>query len=933
MKTKIIITVFLLCFVLTSYGQWSSTNLSEPKAYIGVTALGSKAYFSGGMNSSGLKSKIEIFNSSTGEWDPTQQDLSVARDLVTAANCGSKVFFAGGVDFYSSGNVFSTVDIYDTLTHEWSVVDLSAARLNITALSYGNKVLFAGGANPQVEAFDNIDIYDAETDTWSVGHLPVPRVAYGGVVNDLGILPGGFDSSGVTKRVDIYNFTTGTWSVDSLSVARAWAGVAIIGDRMFIAGGVTENNVQSNVVDIYDATTGTWDTAYLSLARSFADNQNAVTVSGKVYFIGGGILNLNGPYWDDAYNRIDIYDPVTGSWSIDSLRSPYPYVHRAAVSLGDQFLVAGGITLGGAYKSFVEIFQDPTLIHVPADYLTIQEGINAASDGDTVLVAENTYHENINFGGKHILVASEFLLDDDTSHISNTIIDGSQPVDPDLGSVVNFDPGTDTTSVLCGFTITRGTGTFVPVAGNARLGGGVIFSSGGKLLNNYIEYNNLSNEAWTSGGGIFAGGPLDPLPWVVLRGNRISHNKSISSSDQGAGAGMEIWFNLVMDDNQVSFNVANGAFRGDGGGARISGNFGPIAIKVTNNSITHNQAISNSDITDIVIGGGLDVFRDCSGIVANNTISFNNAEVPGDKWCYGTGVMVETIASNDFIFENNLITGNTFTGGTCMGGGLCIYDTGGKFRNNVVQNNIGTNGGGVGIAENISDKAILINNTISGNQGVKGGGLYTSSADAVVINSIIWGNTAPNGASIYQEGSALEVRYSDVEGVTVWPGEGNKNADPGFIDDACHIDEFSPCTDSGVDSVLINDSVYYSPLYDIEGAPRPYRFLFDIGAYECDIFSNVPDQNAHNDDPNMIKVYPNPFSDHTTISYNLECDSRVNISLYGSQGSFARLLLSEEQSKGSHTLEYNGADLQPGIYFIQLTTDDYRLTTGKLVKY
>ncbi len=84
------------------------------------------------------------------------------------------------------------------------------------------------------------------------------------------------------------------------------------------------------------------------------------------------------------------------------------------------------------------------ILNVPLNYSSIQAAIDSSQNGDMVLVAEGTYLENINFKGKAITVASHFILDQDTSHISATIIDGSQHSHPDSGSVVYFMSGEDT---------------------------------------------------------------------------------------------------------------------------------------------------------------------------------------------------------------------------------------------------------------------------------------------------------------------------------------------------------------------------------------------------------------------------------------------------------------------------------------------------------
>src|SRR4030042_2745818 len=154
------------------------------------------------------------------------------------------------------------------------------------------------------------------------------------------------------------------------------------------------------------------------------------------------------------------------------------------------------------------------IINVPGDQNTIQSGIDAAVAGDTVLVAEGTWYENINFKGKAITLASRFILDGDTAHISRTIIDGSQASNPDSASVVFMCSGEDTTSVLMGFTITGGKGTdFIRklidgTSRNERAGGGVfIKASGGKITYNIIEENHVGGNGgpdYQFGGGVYA---------------------------------------------------------------------------------------------------------------------------------------------------------------------------------------------------------------------------------------------------------------------------------------------------------------------------------------------------------------------------------------------------------------------------------------------
>jgi len=619
-------------------------------------------------------------------------------------------------------------------------------------------------------------------------------------------------------------------------------------------------------------------------------------------------------------------------------------------------------------------------INVPGDYSTIQEAIDAANNGDIVLVADDTYYENINFKGKGITVASHFLIDDDETHIANTIIDGSLPSHSDSGSVVYFTSGEDTTSVLCGFTITGGTGTYTASFDDVSGGGVFSYPSGGKICNNIIESNLVSHTYNSFGGGIFASTGNNS---IIIDNNIIRYN-TVTGSNNTAGGGISLFStgyvrimnNKIIDNTVTSSNAW-------GGGIDCNGPSNEVFI--IGNYIKGNECNSSN-----YGGGGLELY-DCIAIVSNNLIVENSAY-------NGGGVFLDLVASTSSKSGFNA-------------GRLSIQNDGDK-------------------SSEILLASFFENNTIVNNSATgSGGGIYNSGPALQFMNFIIWGNTGPSDPQI--SGTA-DVEYSDVEGG--YTGTGNIDSLPLFDmgSEFFLLSGGSPCIDAGNPDAQYNDvedplnpgnplppaqgsltndmghcggpaslwGFWAWPLpveltsftavsqlgkvilnwstateinnlgfeierkinnnetngdwilvgfregYGTTTEPREYSFVDDIsgtaanslsyrlkqidfdGSYEYS--DEVLVGNPAPLDFALHQNYPNPFNPATTITFGVAVKSKISLKVFNSIGEQIAQLVNEEKLAGSYDLGFNATNLPSGVYFYRLQAGDF-IQTKKMI--
>lgn len=266
--------------------------------------------------------------------------------------------------------------------------------------------------------------------------------------------------------------------------------------------------------------------------------------------------------------------------------------------------------------------QAATTIRVPQDHSLIQAAINAAADGDTVLVAPGTYHETIDFKGKTITVTS-------SDGPEKTIIDAEY-----ADSVVRFHNGETRYTVLSGFTLQNGKASQYPMNG----GGVQIYESGPTIRGNVVRNNSAC-----SGSGISA-----ERSFAHIEGNHIHHNSQEGCATGNTGGGLLIGerngeYSMQVNDNLIEYNHANM----DGGGI---GMMGSSFSSVYNNKIRFNTSGGR--------GGGVSVANDSSPTVINNAVYGNTSTVGGGISLFVAAGTFGGFYSNNTVADNQAAHGS-----------------------------------------------------------------------------------------------------------------------------------------------------------------------------------------------------------------------------------------------------------------------------------
>lgn len=508
--------------------------------------------------------------------------------------------------------------------------------------------------------------------------------------------------------------------------------------------------------------------------------------------------------------------------------------------------------------------------HVPGDHATIQAAIDAAADGDTVLVAAGTYEETIDYLGKTITIES-------ADGPEQTVIDGSAIG----GTVVTVASGEGPATTLRGFTITGGTGT--PIVNEEdeveTWGGGVRISTAALTIDDCIVIQNeadrgaaiavhdnatltATNVRIEQNTGTHSGFATHAV--LVRTDSHVEIDDCIFEGNDGGG--LQI---VVNSSGTVTHTLFEDNIAALGGGAAVAANSDEFLFEhctFRNNTggqggglnvntdavVTARHCVFESNQAAVVDGVGN--FGAGAYVLSSGTAVFENCHwIANHSVDSGGGVRnLGTLTIRDSAFEGNVVEGGDVTPEFSGGGGLStatgppseenpspvientlfidnVAPTGGGMRNTsgrpvitncLFEGNIATfghPGGGGGIVDrSLGSEAasIIVSTTFRENSAVgahaRGGGYQSFLGHVSITDSVFEGNTASRGGGV----SVLDGRGGEIVGTTFVANESSSFG--GGLTLSAHTNEpdfsftISDCTFESNTTQVFGGGIFYT---------------------------------------------------------------------------------------------------------------------------
>jgi len=263
---------------------------------------------------------------------------------------------------------------------------------------------------------------------------------------------------------------------------------------------------------------------------------------------------------------------------------------------------------------------EPITIIVPDDYPTIQEAINAASDGDTVFVRNGTYYEQV-------VISKTVSLIGETKE--TTVIDGNMTAAVVWINADNVE--------IAQFTIRNGGGHYAGITlssiGNHITNNILLNNWCGINLKNYVAYNviagnnimnnlnGISGEMW-SNNAIIGNTLTDNLLGIYI-GSYSNHNTiAFNNIRNHWREGISMWHSAhnTFEGNDITDNNRGGFSAGITIGFQIGFSSG--------NNFFHNNMVNNGKQIDLQ-GEQEPIVWD-NGCEGNYWSDYNGADLDGD---------------------------------------------------------------------------------------------------------------------------------------------------------------------------------------------------------------------------------------------------------------------------------------------------------------